>query len=465
MLPLRSTRLVASFVLSSVFVLALVSGSFAQGDAGSDPPSVTAFVGVHVVPMTDRSEPVLENRTVIVRGDRIVRVGAVSEVDVPEGARRVEGEGRYLIPGMAELHGHVPDPEERPRYTRDVLWLFLANGVTTVRGMLGHPGQLELRERTNTGSLPGPTLYLAGPPFTGGSVDSPEDAAQMVRDQAAAGWDYLKVLEGMNRAEYDAMVEAAREEGMPFVGHVPNDVGLLRVLESGQGTIDHLDGYVDYLNGAERSVPASELQEAVRRTQEAGVGVVPTMALWETLVGATATDVLTRYSELRYMPPGMVQNWIETQNERRSGEDFDPEGAERIIENRNRLLSAFHEADAQILFGTDAPQQFSVPGFSIHREIDRMAEAGMDPYAILHSGTSASGSYFSDHDRFGTIEPDARADLVLLEGNPLEDPDRLRNPAGVMARGRWYPRARLQEELGRISERHAEGEGGDWGQY
>lgn len=465
MRALSPTRLVASAVLSAVLVLAVASGSFAQGDAASDAPSVTAFVGVHVLPMTDRSDPVRENRTVIVRGDRIVRVGAVSEVNVPESARRVEGEGRYLMPGMAELHGHVPSPEDRPQYTRDVLWLFLANGVTTVRGMLGNPGQLELRDRTNTGSIPGPTLYLAGPPFTGGSVDSPEDAAQMVRDQASAGWDYLKVLEGMNRAEYDAMVEAAREAGMPFVGHVPNDVGLLRVLESGQETIDHLDGYVQYLNGAERRVPDSELEEIVRRTQEAGIGVVPTMALWETLVGATATDVLTRYPELRYMPSGMVRNWIETQNERRSGESFDPDVAERIVENRNRLLAAFHETDAQILFGTDAPQQFSVPGFSIHREIDRMVEAGMDPYAILRSGTSAPGSYFAHHDRFGTIEPDARADLVLLEENPLADLDRLRDPAGVMSRGRWYPRARLQEELGRISTRHAEGDGGDWGQY
>lgn len=437
----------------------------AQTDGGAQAGEPTAFVGVHVLPMTDPGEPVLRDRTVLVRGDRIERIGPRSEVSVPEGVRRIDGEGRYLLPGMAELHGHVPDPEERPQYTRDVLWLFLANGVTTVRGMLGHSGHLELRERAATGAIPSPKLYLAGPPFTGGSVDGPEDAERMVREQARAGWDYLKVQEGMNPEEYAAMARTARELEMPFVGHVPNEVGLEAVLESGQETIDHLDGYVRYLDGTSRRVPREAIDGVVARTREAGVWVVPTMALWETLVGAAGTETLTRYTELRYVPPGMAENWIETQSRRRSSESFDPAAAERVIENRMRLLRAFHEADARVVFGTDAPQQFSVPGFSVHREIDRMEEAGMDPYAVLRSATSAAGEYFAGKDRFGTIESGARADLVLVGADPLEDLDRLQDPDGVMVRGRWIARPEIEEQLERIAESYGRAEGADWGQF
>lgn len=409
--------------------------------------TVTAFTDVNVLPM-DR-ERVLEGQTVIVRGDRIAEVGPAGDVAVPDGAREIDGQGQYLVPGFAELHGHIPNPNSQPSYTNDILFMYLANGVTTVRGMQGRSGQLELRKQANAGEILSPTLYLAGPPFTGNSVDGPDDARRMVRDQEEAGWDYLKVLEGMSAGEYDAMAQTARRVEIPYVGHVPNDVGLARVLEAGQETIDHLDGYMQYLNGAEREVPEQELQEVVQRTNEAGVCVVPTMALWETLQGTAALETLETMAGLEYMPPDLVNDW--TESHRRRLDDVDESTAQQVIENRMRLLTVMNEGDACILFGTDSPQQFSVPGFSIHREIQRMEEAGMTPYEILASGTRAVGEYFSDKDDFGTVAAGQRADLILLGANPLEDIGHLEQPAGVMVRGQWLSEAEIQQGLEEIA--------------
>ena len=438
--------LFAALLLPSPSVQAQDSTSSASGEA-------TAFVGVNVIPMDE--ERVLENQTVIVRDGRIAEMGSADEMDVPEGAMQIEGEGRFLVPGMAEMHGHIPSPEEQPDYTDDVLFLFIANGVTTVRGMQGQPGQLALRERANSGEILSPSLYLAGPAFSGGSIDSPEAAEERVRQQHEEGWDYLKILGGLTPEEYDAMAETAQEVGIPFVGHVPGDVGLMHALEQEQQTIDHVDGYIEYLNGDEGPVNEDSLAHAIERTLEAGTAIIPTMALWETLQGTASLDTLTGYTALQYLPPDMVASWTESHEERLQNPDFDAETAQQVIDNRIRILTALYEGGVPILFGTDAPQQFSVPGFSIFLETERMADAGMTPYDILKSGTSDVGAYFESKDQFGTIEPGARADLILLEANPLEDIARLADQAGVMVRGQWLSAEDIQARLDEIAASYA----------
>ncbi|HWK88732.1 MAG TPA: amidohydrolase family protein, partial [Longimicrobium sp.] len=423
-----------SFLLSLVALASTVSAACAQ--PGADAP-VTAFVGVNVVPMD--SEQVLENHTVVVRGDRIVEVGPVRSVRVPAAARRVDGRGKWLMPGLAEMHGHVPPPNAPPAYTEDVLFLYFANGITTVRGMLGAPGQLELRARAARGEVVSPTLYLAGPSFNGQSVTSPEQAAAMVRAQKAEGWDLLKVHPGPTLAEYDAMARTAREVGIRFGGHVPQEVGLLHAIEMGQETFDHLDGYVEHLNGTAGPVDSAALADIVRRTREAGAWVVPTMALWEVLFGVGDLDSLRAYPELRYVPRQMVEGWSNAWRQRVASPQFNPLVSATVIENRTRILTALHRGGARILMGTDAPQQFSVPGFSLHRELTRMSAAGMSPYEILVTGTRSVGEYFRASDRFGAVATGQRADLLLLDADPLTDVANLTRRAGVMVRGRWLP--------------------------
>lgn len=407
-----------------------------------------AFVNVNVVPMD--SERVLKEQTVLVRGDRIVEVGPAAAVKVPEKALRVDGAGKYLMPGLAEMHGHIPPPQAPKEFVDAVLFLYLANGVTTVRGMLGAPNQLELREKANRGEILSPTLYLAGPSFNGHSINSPEEAVAKVRQQKQEGWDLLKVHPGLTREEYDAMARTAKAVGIRFAGHVPADVGLAHALEMGQETIDHPDGYVEHLNALEGPVDEAKLAEIVRRTREVGAWVVPTMALWETLLGAGPPEARLGYPELKYMPPPQVESWKTAYRHRLSHPQFNRKQVEQIAANRKRILKALHAGGVRLLFGTDAPQQFSVPGFSIHREIPLMLQSGMTPYEIIRSATKNVGDYFKDKDRFGLIAAGQRADLLLVKGHPLEDVSNLAQRAGVMVRGRWLSEQEIQERLAQV---------------
>ncbi len=408
-----------------------------------------AFVGVNLVPMD--TERVVANQTVVTRDGSIVAMGPVESTDVPANALRVEGNGMYLMPGLAEMHGHIPDPEEPQQLTEDVLFLYVANGVTTVRGMQGAEGQLDLRRRVNTGELVGPNLYLAGSSFNGDDVLTAEAAIEKVHVQKAEGWHLLKVQSGLSLATYDGMVETAHAESMRFGGHVPADVGLIHAIEAGQETFDHMDGYVEYVADGAGNLDEARLAEVVTRTREADAWIVPTMAVREVLRGALSVETVRAYPEAQYMPPEMVEQWIARVESNFANPDFDPAAVRQLIANRMRVLASLHEGGVGVLLGTDAPQVFSVPGFSIHREMERMVAAGMTPYEVIASGTRNVGEYFQNEDHFGTIEVGTRADLILVEANPLDDVSNIARRAGVMVRGQWLSEADIQERLARIA--------------
>lgn len=413
----------------------------------------TAFVNVRVIPMD--TERVLEGQTVLVEGDRIVAVGDSDGVEIPSGASVIDGEGRYLMPGLAEMHGHIPPPNQPAVVIEETLFLYLANGITTVRGMLGYPGQLELRERANRGDLASPSLYLAGPSFNGNTVSSPTQAEERVRAQGAEGWDLLKIHPGMSRASYDAMARTAHELGIRFGGHVPADVGLDHALDMQQETFDHVDGYVEALGGGTAPVNMMELNRLVQKTIQQEAWIVPTMALWETLFLTTPLEEMLAYDELKYVPQAAVDSWSNQYRSRASSGQYDPAASQAVIDLRMRVLGALSDAGARILMGTDAPQQFSVPGFSLHRELLVMAGAGMSPWQIMVSGTRNVGDYFAHKDTFGLVAEGHRADLLLLEGNPLDDISRIADHAGVMVRGTWYSRADIDARLASIEARYA----------
>jgi imidazolonepropionase-like amidohydrolase len=250
------------------------------------------------------------------------------------------------------------------------------------------------------------------------------------------------------------MARTAKEVGISFAGHVPADVGLLHAVQSGQETFDHLDGYIEYLQGEKGAVTEAKFQEIAKVTREAGAWVVPTMALWETLRGTTDLATLRAFPELKYMPFQQIQQWTSAQENLLKNSDFNPDVARNVIQNRMRLLKVLNDGGVKILLGSDAPQRFSVPGFSIHREMKRMADAGMRPYDILRSGTYNVGLYLKEKDNFGTIEVGRRADLILLNANPLEDISNIARRSGVMVRGRWLSEREIQSRLDQIAASH-----------
>ena len=424
-------------------------------EQGAQSPQIVAFTNVNVLPMD--SDRVLQDQTVIVTAGKIASIGASASAKVPAAATRIDGRGKFLMPGLAEMHGHVPPPTAPRELTDNVLFLYVANGVTTVRGMQGAPGQLELRERAKTGEAISPNLYLAGPQFSGSSVKTPEEATARVRQQKAEGWDLLKVQMGLSLETYDAMARTAKEVGIPFAGHVPAAVGVPHALEMGQLTIDHIDGYAEHLDGTAKPVAAAGVQDLVARTKKAGAWIVPTLVVWETLRGPVSLESRTGLPELKYLPRQQVTQWTGALQKRLTDPQFNAAEAKHYIDNRMQIMKALHAAGVGMLLGSDAPQQFNVPGFSIHHEMKRMADAGMSNYDVLKSGTASVGQYFKAQDDFGTIAAGKRADLLLLDANPLQNLANAARRSGVMVRGRWIPESEIQSRLSQIAAAYEKG--------
>jgi imidazolonepropionase-like amidohydrolase len=423
---------------------------------------VVAITSVAVVPM-DR-ERTIADQTVIIRGDRIAEIGPSARVQVPAGATRVDGAGKFLMPGVAEMHAHIPGGNAPDELLDRVLTLFLANGVTTIRGMLGDPRHLTLRAAVARGERLGPTIYTSGPSFNGNSATSPEVAAKMVQDQKAAGYDLLKVHPGVPLAAFNAMASTADKLGIRFSGHVPADVGLARALEAKYHSIDHIDGYFEYaVRGdapVDRKNPGffastfsahldpAKLQQAVADTKKAGVWIVPTQGLMEIFMSPATPDEMRKRPGVQYMPSQIVDNWVKQRTGLMAQPTFTKEINERFLAERRRLLKALHDAGVDIVLGSDAIQTFSVPGFSIANEMQAMARAGLTPYQIYVTGTRNVARYFGREKEAGTVEVGRVADLVLVNADPLKDVANFAQQSGAVVRGRWYQRADLLAKLG-----------------
>jgi len=451
-------RSVILAILISIGLLALFVFNVQNGSNSTQHISgkVTAFTNVNVIPMT--SDVVLKDQTVVVSNGVISLIAPADNVEFDKEAELIDGRGKFLVPGLAEMHGHVPPtdpPANAPRYmnmtyVENTLFLYTAAGITTVRGMLGWPNQLQLKEKVASGEMVGPHLYLAGPSFNGNSIHSVEEATEKVIEQKEEGWDLLKIHPGLTLDEYDAMANTANEIGITFGGHVPSDVGIIHAIEMGQETIDHMDGYVAYLDDYSGAELDEKIHELIELTKQNNVWIVPTQALWETIIGAADYDAMQKYDELKYIPNNLVSGYNSWTNRLLDNSNFDLDNAKEHAALRMRLLSEMNRDGVKILMGTDAPQLYSVPGFSIHRELKVMSDAGMSPYEIMVTGTRNVGEYFSKKDTFGTVTVGSRADLILVDKNPLEDITNLQNHSGVMVAGRWLSKGFIASKLSDI---------------
>jgi imidazolonepropionase-like amidohydrolase len=422
--------------------------------------SIVAFVGVNVLPMD--SERTLADHTVIVADERVAAIGPAGSVDVPESAVIIEGAGKWLLPGLGEMHAHVPpDGEAAER----VLFLYLSQGITTARGMLGQPGHLSLRERLASGDALGPRLYTSGPSLNGNSIPDADSARAAVMHQVELGYDFMKIHPGLSLEEYDAIAATGTETGLDWAGHVPAEVGLARALEVQQASIDHLDLYMEAIvtEGTDvsqslffglnlaRSIDEAKIVEVARATAEAGVWNVPTQSLIENMASTESPESMAAWPSMRYMPPQQVQGWVQQKEGFLASPAYNPEDAALAIDVRRRIIKALHDAGAGLLLGSDAPQVFQVPGFSIQHELEILVESGLTPYEALRVGTYNVAEYFDSLDEFGTVATGMSADFVVVNGDPLADITNMADRAGVMIRGRWVPASEIEERLETIA--------------
>ncbi len=425
--------------------------------------AVTAFVDVTVIPM-DR-ERVLARQTVLVRGDRIVALGPAQQVSVPTGAARIDGRGKYLMPGLADMHAHVPgviglvramqraggdafatvfSDEERLEAER-MLFLYAAAGVTTVRIMHGGPDVLALRARAAAGELVSPRIYTSTPMLV--PTESAADIAAMAK---AAGYDLLKTY-GMSGVLLDSLVAGARRVGIPIAGHAPEgDHAFEAAIRAGYTSIEHLTGFNGTWLLPDRAIDTMDLRRSAEALSQARVWSCPTQMVNGFNVGYFTADTLADWPEMRYVTDTALQQWKERWNV--------PESTHRSLGERPRkgiqwmnvyrqMIKALHDAGAGLLLGTDASVPGIMPGFAAHRELDELVKAGLTPYEALATGTRNVAAYFGTLDSTGTIAIGKRADLVLLAGNPLTDIHQTTRRAGVMLGGRWFSQKEIERQL------------------
>jgi imidazolonepropionase-like amidohydrolase len=457
--------------------LAVVVAAGALLARSEDAPAKSlAITGVTVIDAT--GTPAQPDMTIVVTGDRITAVAKSGEVGAPEGAWVVDGKGKYLIPGLWDMHVHTTDPSFPA--------LYLANGVTGVRDMHAlDPDAIfifGLRKRVQEGKQPGPRVVAAGPLVDGPKPLVPNslvaanaaEGREAVRKLKKMGADFVKVYTKLPRDAYLCIADEAKKQGLPFAGHVPESVSAAEASDLGQKSIEHLTGVelacsdsedelrreaVATLAKADNQVAMELLGRIDARAADSfsdkkaralyarfvrnGTWQVPTLTVLHSLVSLDDPK-FTADPRVKYMPPSILSYW--------SLIKLPPEmtvGLKRRYKRATGLVRAMHQARVPFLAGTDTPGvPYVFPGFSLHDELALLvAEAGFTPLEALQVATRDSARFLGRDKDLGTVEPGKLADLVLLDADPLADIHNATKIAAVVANGRLLSRRELDRML------------------
>src|SRR5215213_2150829 len=457
-----------------VFILVLFGLTAAQAQT-------VVFTNVNGIPMD--KERVLENQTVLVRGGVIAEIG--KSVKIPKDAQVIDGKGKYLIPGLVDMHTHMlSDGDDYPdSIAEDELRVMVANGVTTIRFMIGTPEQLVLRAKSAKGEIVAPTIYSASPHLTGREqgnnfvVNTPDEAREAVRKSKAAGYDFIKITTFIKAEVYEAAVDEAAKQNIRVVGHADSRfVGVERALKAKQ-QIEHLDGYMEMILKTDAPVKGSvsdlyiydpknwesldyidesKIAKVARATVESNPFVGPTQHFMKNTFGLPRSEESIRAQpDFRFYPPKVQELFLNFYKRNRFITQVSYEKRARWVELRNKLIKAIYDAGGRIMAGSDTPEFLWLYGFTMHRELKALADAGLSNFAALEAATKNPALFFGTLDKVGTIEKGRRADLVLLEANPLENISNTEKRSGVMLRGKYYTQAEMNGWLDQIAPRIA----------
>lgn len=459
----------------------LLSGTTVAQTKSDSKSQQLVFTHVTVIDVAARdSEHALKtDQTVIISGTRIATVG--KRIRAPKGALVIDATGEYLIPGLWDMHVHTLS-----KGLPDLFFpLFVANGVTGVRDMGGDIPLQQIsrikREITSEARL-GPKIVAAGPilegarPFWSFSipVKDASEGKRAVDELVENGADFIKVYNTLSREAYVAIAEEARQKQISFVGHVPDGMSSLEASRAGQKSIEHL-----------WSIPVDVCRDAETlrsRTSQANAEENPAKA--RDLFFGINQDILTHYDEVKaanlfrefaangtwqtptltvlrayawihnsslradpriaYIPPGIRNFWGSM------GGQPDPRNDKiqnQLFEHDLEIVAALHRAGVKVLSGTDTPNPYTYPGFSLHEELELLVKAGFTPLEALQSATINPARFLNLENTLGTVEKGKIADLVLLDANPLDSIGNTRRIFAVVTNGRYLPKSYLRKML------------------
>lgn len=417
-------KIIASILLSMTIILLFSSCNKCEIDN-----KTSVFKDVNIITMSNDS--ILLEHSVLVKNRKIVDIGIFEEMDIPKDAQIINGKDQYLIPGLCDMHVHFNDDDDR--------LLYVANGVTFVRNMLGDPYHLKVRKKINRGCLIGPEIYTTSPLIDGlnpywpmGSIviDDKEKVFDLISQMKRDGYDAIKVYTKLSADVYNEIIRVAGKFEIPVVGHVPKSIGIRNVLGSGQISIEHLDGYINCLSD----------KKIISETVKSGIWNCPTLMLYKKYESIYFLKE-NPPDELKYVNPGTVKDWKNLYQT--SGE----------LVKYMELLHILVQNNANIVAGTDVGNPYIIAGFGLQEELSIMQDAGLSPYQVLSSATKNCAEMLGYESRLGTIELKKDADLVLLNNNPLEDINNTKSIAGVMTKGIWYPQDELNAMLVKVADK------------
>lgn len=463
-------RILATLWALRVCALLLASLSWAQSGL---PPAISITHVTVINPGTSSVEP---NRTVIIRGDHIRSVSDAAQAVLPKNGRVIDGSGRYLMPGLWDMHVHSAFGDWFPGGRDIILPLLIANGVTGIRDMGGDVPKLKTwRKQISTGEIIGPRMVFSGPMLDGYLPDgklrfpssipvtTPASAVAAVDALKAEGVDFIKVQSVIPHDAYLAAAKEARRQGLPMVGHVPDRVRLREVVGAGQKSVEHLMGIFEGCSRDEdKFIEGKGSLKLLLSTQDPRIcdGLIRLLAehqTWQvpTLTWQRGGTFLDRLDWKHQPLDAYVPAYWRDVTWRRFADSMmpdllkDPPGLREEYFARNlEMVGAMHRAGVPFLAGTDtAPGIYVVPGFSLHDELENFVEAGFTPMEALATATSNPARFLDIEPSLGSVEAGKIADLVLLNASPLDDIHNTKKILAVFARGRYFDRAELDQML------------------
>ncbi len=426
--------------------------------------NVLAIKNVNVITMTSDSN-ILTNVTVIIKDGKIISLNAT----IPDSAEIIDGKGKWLIPGLIDMHVHVPtDGHFNTTYptraaaifthTQDVMTPFVASGITTIFELNAKAGHFGQRNEILRGDVVGPRMALAalinGGEESGRTANTPSDGRQIVRVAKAEGYEFIKVYSQLNIETYKAIVYEADKQGMKVIGHIPNvfQGKIEEAFVPHFGMVAHAEEFAKHSN----DYSVGDAQRFAKLAKANETWLTPTLIVIVRIAEQTRTlDSITNLESFQYVHPLLQSKWI-TANRNYQGTNSERVARiEKMIEFNKLLIKVFKEAGIPIVAGTDAGSSGVIWGFSLHDELQLLVEAGLTPKEALTSATRLPAIWLGIDSKIGTIEAGKFADLILLDSNPLEDIRNTRKIAGVFINGLWLDKIKINTMLSDLSKRNA----------